>query len=359
VRLANVNMHARTPLSYLALAIVITSILGSVPAGAGIVISGDTFGSGTNAFSLDFARVGETSNSSDLTGYGAVPYEYRIGVYEISFNDISKATAGGMSNVSAGPWTGDLSAANISWYEAAAFVNWLNTSKGKQAAYNLMWDGVAWSMDLWNSADAWQLGGENLYRHKNAFYFLPSENEWYKAAYYNSVGSNYFLYPTGSDTPPTPVTSGTNADTAVYDWVSFPVIGPTSVTTAGGLAPFGTMGQAGNVSEWMESAYDGVNSLSFENRVLRGGDWYDPAFNLSVWHRVAADPSGEGQTIGFRVASAPAEVIPESATWVSAALLLSGAALLKWRRQNSPCQFFEASNCKVLGELSAGRSTER
>jgi hypothetical protein len=54
-------------------------------------------------------------------------------------------------------------AGNVLWYEAAVFVNWLNTSTAHQAAYNL--DGF--NMSLWSSAEAWQLGGENLYRHKD------------------------------------------------------------------------------------------------------------------------------------------------------------------------------------------------
>jgi formylglycine-generating enzyme required for sulfatase activity len=48
-------------------------------------------------------------------------------------------------------------------------------------------------MALWSSEQAWTAGGTNLYRNKDASYFLPSENEWYKAAYYNPAGSNYFV----------------------------------------------------------------------------------------------------------------------------------------------------------------------
>ena len=149
----------------------------------------DTFGSGANTFTIDFVSVGNTNNAADATGYGAVPYEYRVGTYEITQDAITKATASGLANVTAGAWSGNQPAANISWYEAAAFVNWLNTSTGKTAAYDLAWDGSAWSMNLWSSGQAWQLGGENLYRNKDAYYFLPSENEWYKAAYYNPAGT--------------------------------------------------------------------------------------------------------------------------------------------------------------------------
>ena len=100
----------------------------------------------------------------------------------------------------------------ISWYEAAAFVNWLNTSQNYQAAYQVSYnEGTGeWSMDLWDSAEAWQLGGENLYRHRDAHYFLPSVDEWYKAAYYDPALNVYFDYPTGQNVgdPPTAVTSG-------------------------------------------------------------------------------------------------------------------------------------------------------
>ncbi|MGF1655382.1 MAG: SUMF1/EgtB/PvdO family nonheme iron enzyme [Verrucomicrobiales bacterium] len=184
-----------------------------------IVTTTDTFGSGMNTSTIDFVTVGNPGNGNDGSGYGGVPYTYRISTYEISQNDITTATAtvDGLTNVTAGAHSGDRPAANISWYEAAAFVNWLNTSNGHQAAYDLAFT-ISWSMTLWSSADAWQLGGENLYRHKDAYYFLPSEDEWYKAAYHQNDGvtANYWDYATGSNTAPTPVASGTASGTAVY-----------------------------------------------------------------------------------------------------------------------------------------------
>jgi formylglycine-generating enzyme required for sulfatase activity len=240
-----------------------------------------------------------------------------MGIYEISQDAITKATASGMANVTAGAWTGNQPAATISWYEAAAFVNWLNTSTGKQAAYNLTFSG-SWSMTLWSSGQAWTAGGENLYRNKNAFYFLPSENEWYKAAYYNPGGSNYFLYPTASSTAPTPVGSGTNVGTAVYNGgAAVPAI----VDSAGGLSPYGTMGQGGNVWEWNESAVDGTNSSSSESRVFRGGYWGDTERDLRSSAQIGVGPELEGDFLGFRVAS-----VPEPSTY--ALLLMTGAGAL-------------------------------
>ena len=286
----------------------------------------DTWGGGTtNEFTIDFVDIGNTGNAADTTTYGAVPYEYRTGKNEISELQITKATQIGMANVSAGAWTGSQPAANISWYEAAAFVNFLNTNSGKTAAYALTFSNSQWSMALWSSEQAWTAGGTNLYRNKDAFYFLPSENEWYKAAYYNAAGTNYFLYPTASSSVPTAVASGTNAGMAVYSSVAS---APAIVDSAGGLSPYGTMGQGGNVFEWNESAFDGSNSSSSEFRATRGGNWVSPPSSLRTSYRNNLVPTFESSSIGFRVAS-----VPEPSTY--ALLLMAGAGWLLWKRRTA------------------------
>jgi formylglycine-generating enzyme required for sulfatase activity len=285
----------------------------------------DTFGTSGNEFTIDFVNIGNAGNAADTTTYGAVPYEYRASIYEISQNDITKATASGMANVTAGAWSNNQPAANISWYEAAAFVNFLNTNSGKTAAYNLTFT-TNWSMALWSSEQAWTAGGTNLYRNKDAFYFLPSENEWYKAAYYNAAGTNYFVYPTGSDTAPTAVASGTNSGTAVYAQLFEQ--GPSGVDVAGGLSPYGTMGQGGNVWEWNESALDGTNKSASEFRAIRGGYWNDPEVRLRSSSRFGAVPTDEFDAVGFRVAS-----VPEPSTY--ALLLIAGAGWLLWKRRKA------------------------
>ena len=283
-----------------------------------------TFGTTGNEFTIDFVNIGNTGNAADTTGYGAVPYEYRIGTYEISQDAIDKATASGMANVTAGAWTGSQPAANISWYKAAAFVNWLNTSTGNQAAYNLTFSG-SWSMALWSSEQAWTAGGENLYRNKDAYYFLPSENEWYKAAYYNPAGSNYFLYPTASNDAPTAVASGTDAGSAVYNEAAS---APAIVDSAGGLSPYGTMGQGGNAWEWSESAFDGTNSSSVEYRAVRGGGWgYSENFLRSSF-RDFYGPTDEFNSLGFRVAS-----VPEPSTYALLLMTAAGALWMTKRRR--------------------------
>jgi formylglycine-generating enzyme required for sulfatase activity len=266
-------------------------------------LTADIFGTGANTVTMDFVTIGNLANAPDNTTYGSVPYSYRMGTYEVSRDMIIKANnVGGlaisMSDMSSYGGNGlNRPATGVSWYEAAAFVNWLNVSTGHQAAYNL--SGA--SLSLWPSGDAWQAGGENLYRHKDAYYFLPSENEWYKAAYFD--GTTYFNYPTGSDTPPRAVAGGTTARTAVYDqlWEQ----GPADIANAGGVSPYGTMGQGGNVWEWMESASDGVNNSGSENRGLRGGSWDSAAYYLVSSDRNSGNPSFGHIVIGFRVAAVP------------------------------------------------------
>jgi len=258
----------------------------------------EVFGSGTNTFTIDFVDIGNTNNPADASGYGAVPYGYRMATYEIPQDAIAKAAASGLSNVTAGAWTGNRPAANVSWLEAAAFVNWLNTSKGYQAAYNMIFTNGAWTVQPWSSADAWTVGGTNLYRHKDAYYFLPNENEWYKSAYYDAAATSYFPYPTASSKAPTAVGDGTTIGTAVYNGVTNT---PAEVANAGGLSPYGTMGQGGNVAEWNEPTLDGSTNITI--RVVRGGNWSASASALLSTTRGSASQTDRSSTTGFRVAT--------------------------------------------------------
>ena len=67
------------------------------------------------------------------------------------------------------------------WSEAARFVNWLSTSQGYDAAYKFTTGGGNDNIALWTSGDS-GYNAANPFRNSNAYYFLPSEDEWYKAA---------------------------------------------------------------------------------------------------------------------------------------------------------------------------------
>ncbi len=284
-----------------------------------IAITTDRFGSGENVFNIDFAHIGNPGNGNhpgpeggvDSPPRGSVAYEFRIATFETSQEVIDKATASGMSPVESGPWTGIQPTATIKWFDGAKFVNWLNTSTGRQAAYNLTADvnGKVTGMNLWSSGEAWQAGGENLYRHKDAYYFLPSEDEWCKAAYHKNDGptANYWAYAVGSNEVP----NGKNfPGDPVYDAVfvqdftpTFDDLIPSAATMVGGANPYGTFGQNGCMWEWFESAFDGSNDSATENRGYRGGDVDSSWIFLRADIRVPAAPMGAYEHLGFRVAS--------------------------------------------------------
>jgi formylglycine-generating enzyme len=292
-------------------------------AGFALPSHADPFGSGTNQFAINFVNVGNAGNANDVdnpypkdgdggTPHGDAAYDYRLSVFEISQAMIDHATALGATNIEAGAWTGNQPAANINWYEAAAFVNWLNTSRGFHKAYDLTRSNV-WSMRLWDNSEQAPTGvdgGTNPYRHKDAFYFLPSEDEWYKAAYHKNDGitSNYWDYPTGINrfmiTPDGIDTAYDQEYQAVFadSWI---LAAPKSVYDAGSKASaYSTYGQGGNVREWMESGYDGLNSSASEDRTVRGGGWLNSDAALSSQYRNHYEaPMVNSTSIGFRVAS--------------------------------------------------------
>ena len=334
-RSANRRRTMRIPLS-LAIIGFSSAFLAATPSA-----HADNFGSGANTFTIDFVTIGNPGNAHDTGGgggsystpYGDVAYDYRMGVLEISQDMIDKATNLGLGNV-VGSWADDQPAAEIDWYEAAAFVNWLNQDYFNDPtfeAYDLNWTGSAWELALWDEANRATTGvdsGTNAYRHKDAYYFLPSEDEWYKAAYHQNDGvtANYWDYPTGSNTTPDGIDSNgdPNFDAVFFD--GYTGLAPNDIDNAGSaMSAYGTYGQGGNVWEWNETAFDGSNNINTEHRAFRGGPWGNSVESLRSSIRIHYAPSGELDILGFRVAS----VIPEP---TSALLLLTGLGLMAVRR---------------------------
>jgi formylglycine-generating enzyme required for sulfatase activity len=277
---------------------------------AGIV----TFGSGANSFNMEFVTIGDAGNAADTTGNpnpaGSVAYQYQIGKYEVTRGMIEAANSQGslgigLFDLSAyGGNDPDKPATGLSWYEAAIFVNWLNTSTGHQAAYKF----VNGQFELWQPGDV-GYDALNPFRNKLANYVLPTTNEWYKAAFYDGSSGVYYDYATGSDVAPISVLSGTASGTAVYGHSSS--TGPTLVNLAGGESPYGTVGQSGNVYEWQETASDLVNDLATERRARSGGRYMSSASDTTSSTLGSLTPTSEFFSLGFRVASLS---VPEPST---------------------------------------------
>ena len=295
------------------------------------------FATGPNAFSIEFVEIGNPDNAADTTGapnpVGSVSYVYNLGKYEISRDMIEKANmddALGITLRDMSGYGGNLSnrpATGISWYEAAKFVNYLNTSTGYMAAYKFDING---NFQLWSVGDN-GYNSSNQFRNSLAKYVLPNTSEWYKGAY-GSPSGYWYKYPTGSDSRPIGVESGTSPNTAVYNITDLGLgvwpAGPSDIDNAGGLSAYGTMAQGGNVYEFTESAFDGVNDSPSENREFRGGSWYYNGWGgLESSINLNGDPASESFMAGFRIA-----MVPEPSALSLLAIGLGGLALVRRRR---------------------------
>lgn len=266
------------------------------------IAAADSFGTGENQFSIQFVSISGDTNPS--SGYGIVNNDYRIGKYEITNSqwDKFKAAYGPVTGTPAGGydgttfWTGaNIPANTVSWYEAAQFVNWLNTSTGHQPAYKFTGtQGTSnYALGLWSASEA--AGGTNLYRHKDAFYFLPTENEWVKAAYWNGTSLKTYAYPSGSGTP----------DPAKWNYDPTPGYSPWAVGS-GGIELNGTYDMMGNMWEWNESPWNaGDYSVTAERSVRSGAYGTDYTALQSSYRINRQNPDLEGVNHGIRIAAVP------------------------------------------------------
>ncbi|MEQ9380023.1 MAG: hypothetical protein RJP95_04115, partial [Pirellulales bacterium] len=158
--------------------------------------------------------------------------------------------------------------------------------------------------------------GSSITRNFGATWFLTSEDEWYKAAYYQPAAEggdsdDYWLYPTASNSAPTVATAnsvgdisnpGANVANRSFgaDWNSQ----NGNVTTVGSAGPlsesfYGTSDQGGNVWEWNESLESGLF------RGLRGSSFNGLADFLSASFPFSNNPTSLDFSVGFRVATVP------------------------------------------------------
>lgn len=187
----------------------------------------------------------------------------------------------------------------VSWYDAIRFANWLNNGQGSAdteiGAYTLLGGTVT------------PTNGDSITRNAGATWFLPSEDEWYKAAYYNAATTSYFDYPTATNTQPNNnLPTSDTGNSANFLSGSSTTTGDPSYpfTTAGAYAlsasGYGTFDQGGNVAEWNEAL--GTTG----KRGRRGGAWDRDATYLSAATRETVTAALGYTNTGFRLAAAAA-----------------------------------------------------
>ena len=269
--------------------------------------------------------MGDPGNQADTrtgarSGYGDVAAAFKIGTYEVTtqqYTDFLNAVADtdtyGLYNTSmatspnsdqilrsgsSGSYTysvigsGNRPVTYVSWFDAARFANWMHNGRptGLQVASTTE-DG-AYTLNGLTSGNA-------RARNSGALYYIPTEDQWYKAAYYKggSTNAGYWEYATRSDTVPG-TTAGSGLNQANYNSSNS---GPINVGSYIGSASFyGAFDQVGNVWEWND--LDGL-AASGLSRGLRGGAWYDFDFDVSASSRYTFAPTFVYDDIGFRLAS--------------------------------------------------------
>jgi len=296
--------------------------------------------------------VGNVGNAADTSTYGAVAYSYDIGKYEVTntqymaflnavaatdtfslyntnmgsslFGGITRSGSSGSYTYATKSGFENKPVNYVSFWDATRFANWLNNGQGSASTET----GSYTLGSVTNPVNG------SVTRNHGANWVVTSENEWYKAAYYDptkSGGAGYWLHATKSDTlgnnTAFGATNGANyndGDFAVYTVSQDGALPVGSYTNAGSY--YGTFDQAGNASEWNESI---MNSNS---RLLRGGAWSVDEVSVRSSYQLAFDASAERLYAGFRVASLA--VIPEPSTF-GAAMGVAALGVVMMRRRKA------------------------
>ncbi|HVZ93241.1 MAG TPA: SUMF1/EgtB/PvdO family nonheme iron enzyme [Phycisphaerales bacterium] len=189
----------------------------------------------------------------------------------------------------------------VGWRFAARYCNWLHNDKA--LTENAFQAGAYDTSTFGDNPDG--TFTDQLTHSPNARYWIPTDNEWLKAAYYdpNRYGENqegYWLYPYASNEPPIPGNPADGATTNAGPGGSFANRNAGSYPWAN--APWGLLDVSGGAEEWLEDATSGLNGPLA--RGWRGSGWGDDGYQTydrNDWSFLTR----VGSQIGLRVASVP------------------------------------------------------
>jgi formylglycine-generating enzyme required for sulfatase activity len=296
----------------------------TLPVSAVVAIDWVTIGDAGNASQSAANRTPHPFSGGD--GYGAVSYSYQISrnettiaQYAVFLNAVATTDPYGLYNTSMGSDAniagiqrsgsdgnyvysviggGNRPITYVNRFDAARFANWLHN--GQQTG-----SGAALTAEDGAYALYGAISG-SLTKNVGATVWIPSENEWFKAAYYDpthmSGVGGYWLYANRSDT----MTSNNFATPGAANYRDLDNLAkdenglPTVLSDVGAYGAdsqsfYGINDMAGNVREWNADA-------------VRGGSWGDTQFGyfpLSSSERMYDASNSEYSNMGFRLAAIP------------------------------------------------------
>jgi hypothetical protein len=259
-----------------------------------------------------FVPIGDAGNDDDTSGFGGVDYEYRISDHEVS---IAEFSASGAGDGDEGYWNnGDRTAGPgapavaITLYEAMKYCNWLTTGDIESGYYSTTNSGTSYQPNA--------LSHDAYAAIHGITFFVSTEDEWYKAAYW--TGNGYSDYANGDDEADGVPTEGGATTGWNYNNVnSSPTL--TRDAALGETEQNGTVNMMGNVWERMEDSL---------RDITRGGGYSNNESTLRPLYRNGAYSSAsEYISVGFR----PVVVIPEP---TAPSLMMSGSDV-RWQGESS------------------------
>jgi len=286
-----------------------------------------------SAVTIDWTAIGDPGNACDTQSqgcFGAVGHGYQISTYEVTnaqyaefLNAVADTDANGLYHTNMGTGLGGITRSGsagshayapvagredrpvnyVSWYDALRFANWLHNGQpdtGSQSAAT-------------TEAGSYTFSGTTAVgtRNANATIVLPTEDEWYKAAYYAVSSTSYFDYPAGFDVQTVCASPSALPNTATCNGAGLQPVG----SYTGSASPYGTFDQGGNVWEWTETASGGA-------LVMRGGSYATNAANLAAASQISNFAGLQDSWFGFRVAAVVP--VPEPGTGLLVAVGLLG-----------------------------------
>jgi len=307
------------------------------------------------SINMQYVTVGNPGNAADpATGsfYGSVGYTFNIGEYDVTdsqyctflnsvdptgantldlYSPQGDAEFGISENLAAAsgskylviPGYANMPAVDVDYWDTLRFANYLDDGNTESGAYTLMGDTPIPS------------NASSVTRNAGATVWLPSQNEWYKAAYYDPANGTYSTYATQSNTAPgNVVDSGSNEANYYHDGVySVTRTGVNKYNPSqnyltavgsftGSASYYGTYDQSGDVFNWSDTI------LGY-NPAFLGGAW---GTNITItpsssFSDSQFSPTTEDAEFGFRLAS-----IPEPS---SVMLMLAGVFGMVWMRGKS------------------------